>query len=176
MMASVYIKNCCYNKNTRKTPHESFTSSKPNLDKMHIFGMTCFGNIQNKMKLNPCEKGIIVSYDKQSPASFIFQKQWLLKECNIHDAYDNSSQLKPDKNTKFPEYLITYDVQPKDNLNTERERQINRNSIWQRKKSDFFVVKNFEFGGVDYHRTLHTIPIIILRHLILLTRITGFWQ
>ena len=33
---------------------------------------------------------------------------------------DNSSLQKLDKNTEFPEYLITYDEQPKDNLNTEK--------------------------------------------------------
>ena len=42
LMASVYIRNRCYNKNTKKTPYESFTGSKPNLNKMHIFGTTCF--------------------------------------------------------------------------------------------------------------------------------------
>ena len=50
LMASVYIRNCRYNKNTRKTPYESFTSSKPNLNKMHIFGITCLCYIQDKTK------------------------------------------------------------------------------------------------------------------------------
>ena len=49
-MASVYIRNC-YNKNTRKSPYESFIGSKPNLNKIHIFGMTCFFYVQNKTKL-----------------------------------------------------------------------------------------------------------------------------
>ena len=30
-MDSAYIRNRCYNKNTRKTPYESFTCSKANL-------------------------------------------------------------------------------------------------------------------------------------------------
>ena len=42
LIVSVYITNCCYNKNTRKTLYESFIVSKPNLNEMHIFGMTCF--------------------------------------------------------------------------------------------------------------------------------------
>ena len=72
-MASVYIINHCYDRNTRKTPHENFTDSKPNLNKMHIFDKTCFCYIQNKMKLDPrCEKGIFVSYDKQRPAYLIY--------------------------------------------------------------------------------------------------------
>ena len=62
LMAPAYIKNRYYNRNT-KTPYESFTSSKPNLDKMHIFGMTCFCYVQNKTKLDPrCEKDIFVGY------------------------------------------------------------------------------------------------------------------
>ena len=66
----MYIKNHFYNKNTRKTPYKSFTGSKPNLNKMHIFGMTCFYYVQNnKTKVEPrCEKGIFVVYNKQSPA------------------------------------------------------------------------------------------------------------
>ena len=64
-MASVYIRNCCYNRNVRKTPYESFTGSKLNLNKMHIFGTTCFCYVQNKAKLDPCcEKGIFVGYKK----------------------------------------------------------------------------------------------------------------
>ena len=60
-------------RNKRKTPHERFTGSKPNLSKMHIFSMTCFYYVQNKMKLDPhCEKGIFVGYDKQSPAYLIY--------------------------------------------------------------------------------------------------------
>ena len=34
------------------------------------------------------------------------------------DSY-NSSLSKPDKNTEFPEYFITHDIQLKDNQNTE---------------------------------------------------------
>ena len=72
-MALAYIRNRCYYKNTRKTPYESFTGSKPNFNKMHIFGTTCFRYIQNNMKYDPhCENGIFVSCDKQSLTSFIF--------------------------------------------------------------------------------------------------------
>ena len=42
LMASAYIRNRCYKKNTRKTPYESFACPKPNLNKMHTFGITCF--------------------------------------------------------------------------------------------------------------------------------------
>ena len=40
LMASAHIRNCCYNKNARKILYESFTSSKSNLNQMHIFGMS----------------------------------------------------------------------------------------------------------------------------------------
>ena len=53
LMASAYIRNLCYNKNTRKNPYESFTGSKPNLNKMNIFGTIYFCNVQNKTKLDP---------------------------------------------------------------------------------------------------------------------------
>ena len=96
---------------------------------MHIFGMTCFCYVQNKMKLDPhCEKGIFVGYDKQSPGYLIyFLETTAIKRVRclkFTDSYDNSPLLKLDKNTKFLKYLITYDVQPKDNLNTKGEGQI----------------------------------------------------
>ena len=37
------------------------------------------------------------------------------------NSYDNSSLSKPDNNTKNPEYLITYEVEPGDNPNTKGE-------------------------------------------------------
>ena len=75
------------------------------------------------------------------------------------DSYDNSSLSKPDKNTENPDSLITYDVEPKDNLNTKGEGKITRYPIQKRKRPDFFfVVENIEFGGVDYCCTLCMIP------------------
>ena len=56
-----YGKKNCYNENKKNT---RFTGSKPNLNKMHIFGMNWFCYVQNKMKLYPhSEKGIFVGYD-----------------------------------------------------------------------------------------------------------------
>ena len=66
--------------------------------------------------------------------------------------------MKPDKNTRYPEYLITYDVELEDNPNVEGERQITHHPIQQRIRLNFFVVENFEFGGVDYCCTLRMIP------------------
>ena len=112
LIVSMYIRNHCYNKNTRKTPYESFTGSKQNLNKMHIFGTTYFCYLQNKMKLDPhCEKGIFVGYNKQSPAYLIYFPETIaikrVRCVKFTDSYDNSSLSKPNKNTEFPEYLIT---------------------------------------------------------------------
>ena len=110
-MASVYIRNHCYNKNTRKTPNESFTGSTQNLNKMHIFSIICFCYVQNKRKLDPhCEKSIFVSYYKQSPTNLIyFPETTAIKRVECVKFTDNSPLSKPDKNTKNPEYLITYE-------------------------------------------------------------------
>ena len=106
---------------TQEKPHLKVL---PNFNKMHIFGMTCFCYVRNKMKLDPhYEKGIFVSYDKQSPAYLIyFPETTAIKTVRcvkFTNSYDNSSLSKPDKNTDYLEYLIIYDVQRKDNLNTK---------------------------------------------------------
>ena len=122
---------------------------------MHIFGTTCFCYVQNKTKLETCEKGIFVSYDKQSPAYLIyFSETMAIKKVRcvtFTNSYDN-------RNTKNSESLITYDVELKDNLNTKGEGQITHYPIKQRKRPDFFVVENVEFGSVDYCCTLRMIP------------------
>ena len=70
-----------------------------------------------------CEKAIFVSYDKQSQAYLIYIPETMAIKrvtcVKFTVSYDNSSLSKPDKNTEFPEYLITYHIQPKDNVNTE---------------------------------------------------------
>ena len=96
---------------------------------MHIFGTTCFCYVQNKTKLDPCcEKGIFANYDKLSPAYLIYFTEIMaikrVKCVKFTYSYDNNSQLKPDKNTKFQEYLIIYDIRQKNNLNTKGEGQI----------------------------------------------------
>ena len=66
---------------------------------MHIFGMTSFCYVQNKTKLDPCcEKGIFVSYDKQSSAYMIyFLESMAIKRfrcIKFTYSYDNSPQTK----------------------------------------------------------------------------------
>ena len=91
---------------------------------MHNFGTTCFCYVQNKTKLDPCcKKGIFAGYDKLSPAYLIYFTEIMVikrvKCVKFTDSYDNNSQVKPDKNTKFPEYLIIDNIRQKNNLNTK---------------------------------------------------------
>ena len=93
---------------------------------MHIFGMTRFCYVQNEIEFDPhCDKSIFVGYDKQSPAYLIYFLETTATKrvrcVKFTDSYDNCWLSKPDKNTEFLEYLITYDIQPKDNLNTKGE-------------------------------------------------------
>ena len=83
VMCAVYIRNRCYNHRLKKTPHETFTGHKPNLQHMHIFGTVCFAYIQEKKKLDDrAEKGIFVGYDKGSPAYLIYYpNSGVIKKC-----------------------------------------------------------------------------------------------
>lgn len=73
VMASVYIRNRCFNSRLGKTPYEALTGSKPNLSNMHVFGSVCFAYVQKAKKLDPRSKEeIFVGYDKRSPASLVY--------------------------------------------------------------------------------------------------------
>ena len=64
-----------------------------------------------------------------------------------------------DEHTELLDYISnTYDEKLNDNPNTEGEGQIRWYSTRQKRKPDFFIVENFEFSGVDYCCTMHTIP------------------
>ena len=87
-------------------------------------------NAQNKTKLDPhCEKGIFVSYDKQSPAYLIyFPESTAIKRARcvkFTDSYDNSSLTKQeDEYAELSDYISnTYDENLKDNLNTDGKGQ-----------------------------------------------------
>ena len=69
---------------------------KPNLDKMHIFGTTCFCYVQNKTKFEPRgEKVIFIGYHKQIPAYLIyFLEITVIKKVGwvkFTNYYDNNS-------------------------------------------------------------------------------------
>ena len=64
---------------------------------MHILGTTCFCYVQNKTKLDPhSEKGIFISYDKQSPAYLIYFPETMaikrVRGVKFTNSYDNIYQ------------------------------------------------------------------------------------
>ena len=73
VLASVHIRNRCYNHRTDKTPYESCTGQKPDLSKLHVFGTVCYGYVQQTKKLDAhAKQGIFVGYDKTSPAYLVY--------------------------------------------------------------------------------------------------------
>ena len=73
VLASVHIRNRCYNHRTGKTPYESCTGQKPDLSKLHVFGTVCYGYVQLTKKLDArANQGIFVGYDKTSPAYLVY--------------------------------------------------------------------------------------------------------
>ena len=73
VMASVYIRNRCFNPRLGKTPYEALIGKQPNLSGMHVFGSTCYAFIQNAKKLDArSRKGIFVGYDKGSPSYLVY--------------------------------------------------------------------------------------------------------
>ena len=62
VMASVYIRNRCFNPRLGKTPYEALIGKQPNLSNMHVFGSTCYAFVQNAKKLDArSQKGIFVA-------------------------------------------------------------------------------------------------------------------
>ena len=116
------------------------------------------------------KKDIFVCYDKQNPAYLIyFSETTAIKRfrcVKFNKSYDNSSLLKPHKNTEILEYIITYDVQSKDNLNTEGEGQITCYPI-QKRKDSIFLSKILNLVGL--------ITVVVwIRSLLNCIWITGF--
>ena len=73
VMASVYIRNRCFNPRLGKTPYEALIGKQPNVSGMHVFGSTCYAFIQNAKKLDArSRKGIFVGYDKGSPSYLVY--------------------------------------------------------------------------------------------------------
>ena len=73
--ASTYIRNRCYNNRLGKTAFEAFTSQKPNVSNMHLFGTVCHAYVQNPKKLDARSKeGLFIGYDPLSPAYLVYFK------------------------------------------------------------------------------------------------------
>ena len=96
VMTAVHIRNRCFNPRIDKTPYEAFTGHKPNVSGMHIFGTTCFAQIQNPKKLDArSERGIFVGYDRESPAYLVyFRETGQIKKVRcvkFKDEYENDT-------------------------------------------------------------------------------------
>ena len=73
VMASVYVRNRCYNQRTKDTPYFLLTGKRPDLSGMHVFGSTCYPHVVKKKKLDACsKKGVFLGYDKGSPAYIVY--------------------------------------------------------------------------------------------------------
>ena len=73
MMASVNIRNRCFNSRLGKAPYEALIGKQQNLSNIHVFGSTSYAFIQNAKKLDACcQKGIFIGYDNGSPAYLVF--------------------------------------------------------------------------------------------------------
>ena len=73
VQTAAQIRNRCYSKRLEQTPYRVFTGKTPNLSNMNIFGSECYVYQQDKKKLDSrCKKGILVGYDKYSPAYNVY--------------------------------------------------------------------------------------------------------
>ena len=69
----IFATDVSYNVRLNKKPYEAFTGVKPSVQNMNIFGNVCHAYVQEKKKLDPrSEKGLFLSYDKYSPAYFVY--------------------------------------------------------------------------------------------------------
>ena len=90
--AATYIRNRCFSDRLKMTPIEAFTSRKPDVSKMHIFGSDCYAYAQDTKKLDKrAEKGRFIGYDQYSPAYMIyFPNKSTIKRVRCVEFRDNS--------------------------------------------------------------------------------------
>ena len=70
---AAYIRNRCYSNRTKCTLFELFVSKKPDLSKMHKFGIKCYAYVQNPKKLDDrAQERIYVGRDVSSPAYMVY--------------------------------------------------------------------------------------------------------
>ena len=76
VMTAAYNRNRCYNPRIGKSSFEAFKGIKPNIHHMNRFGTNCFAYIYDTKKLDPrAEKGVLVGYDRYSPAFLVYVKE-----------------------------------------------------------------------------------------------------
>ncbi|KAJ8381057.1 hypothetical protein SKAU_G00018350 [Synaphobranchus kaupii] len=92
-----------------KNPYQLLTDKEPNLSKMQKFGSLCYTYRQDKGKLDSrCDQGHFVSYDKNSPAYYVYhpetgrvQKHRLVKFVNKATVERQTQTLEPDLNDDY---------------------------------------------------------------------------
>ena len=73
VMCAACTRNRCYNSRIGKSALEAFSGRRPNVSHMHVLGKVCYAYVKNRKKLDAgCEQGIIVGYDRRSPAYLVY--------------------------------------------------------------------------------------------------------
>ena len=94
---AAFTRNRCFNPRLNKTPYEAMTGKRPNVSKLHEFGIICYAYVQNTKKLdNKGEKGIFVGYDHESPAYLVYCENSQIKKVRcvkfIENPYEDVSE------------------------------------------------------------------------------------
>ena len=72
-MTATYIRNRSYSQRTDNTTYGLITGLKPNVAKLHVFGMVCYSLVIMQKKLDPgSTKDLFVGYDKDSPSYLLY--------------------------------------------------------------------------------------------------------
>ena len=72
LITAAVIRNRCFNNRPKQSPYYMITGRKPDLSKMNIFSSTCYAYKNLKKRDPKYEKGILVGYDRNSPAYLVF--------------------------------------------------------------------------------------------------------
>ena len=115
-MTAAHTRNRCFNKRLNKTPYEAVIGSKPDLNRMHIFGTVCYAHVENAKKLDSrCEKGIFVGYDKASPAYLVyFPEKGTVRRVRCVKFTDRFDSETKDKSPSGNNFVVEECVVPSD--------------------------------------------------------------
>ena len=127
---AAYIRNRCHVPRLNCTPYEKFTSSKPNVGNMHIFGSTCFAYIQDKKKLDPrAEQGQFVGYDFCSPAFLIyFSSRNEIRRVRCVEFFDQIPDINQDHVPEIPQLVPEEEAGEQD-----EENEVDNSGITEKK-------------------------------------------
>ena len=92
---AVEVRNRCFNHRTRLTPIEVLTGTRPNFEKLHLFGSSCYAYKQNPAKLEA--RGVygkFIGYDPDGAAKLVYfpENQTIRKFENIQIIQDSCSR------------------------------------------------------------------------------------